>query len=385
MSSEHGVGSSRSQSARVPLVLGAAVLLVVGLGGALFARARGHENDVALASEPKGVTVVNAKSARFRDEKRFVGTVEAWNLARIGPQMVSAYVGTVLVRPGDAVERGDVLATLDCKAASAQSTAIAAQARGVEERQKAAASEAARVQQLSQGGFVSANELEQRQSQVASSMAQLDALKAQMAGKSLEVSDCTLRAPFDGEIGERLVDPGGFVKPGSAVVTVVDRRLLRIRADAPEVDVAAITPKTPVHVLLLASGTNVEATISRRSPSADPISRTVHFEIDLDPKTAVVPIGTTAELRVEVGEPKDALEIPLTAAKVRGASAGIFVVDHGIARAMSLDVVGERGGTLFLAAKLQAGTPIVKEGRAKLNDGDAVEAKVQTEPSRAPR
>lgn len=373
-----------AKNPRVPFFLGGGVLLVLALGGVLFAEARSRENDIPLASEPKGVTVVAAKSATYRPEERFVGTVEAWNAARIGPQMVSAYVGTVLVRPGDAVKRGDVLATLDCKAASAQSMVIAAQARGVEQRQKAAASEAARLSQLSQGGFVSANELEQRQSQVASNLAQLDALRAQMAGKSLEVNDCTLRAPFDGEVGDRFVDPGAFVKPGSTVVTLVDRRLLRVIADVPEIAVAAVAKDTPVRIHMLSSGVDVEGRVARRSPSADPVSRTVHFEVDLDPNTAAAPVGTTAELRVEVGVAREAIEIPLNAAKVRGKNASLFVVDHGIAKATSADVLGERGGSLFLAKTLPAGALVVKEGRAKLIDGDKVEAKLQSDAPAAP-
>jgi len=37
------------------------------------------------------------------------------------------------------------------------------------------------------------------------------------------VSDCVLRAPFDGEIATRLVDPGAFVRPGTSIVSVIDR------------------------------------------------------------------------------------------------------------------------------------------------------------------
>ena len=368
---------------RVALLVG--TLTLIALGGMLWWRARADVNDTALAQQPKGVTAVVARAAEYRHEERFVGTVRPWNEAQIGPQMVSAYVGTVLVRPGDSVKRGDVLATLDCKSATAQSQAIAAQARGIEERQKAAASEAARLQQLAQGGFVSVNELEQRQAQVAANVAQLDAFRAQMAGKSLEINDCTLRAPFDGEISARFVDPGGFVRPGSTVVTLVDRRLLRVVANAPEVDVHAIALQAPVHVRLLANDAEVEAQITRRSPSADPATRTVHFEVDLDPKTAAVPVGTTAELRVPVGEARAAVQIPLTAAKVRGTRASVFVLDHGIANAKTVTVLGERGGVLYVAGAtetaqgdaLPAGALVVKEGRARLRHGDAVEAKTE--------
>jgi RND family efflux transporter MFP subunit len=366
----------RAASARkVVIAIGLVVLSVLGLGALLLRRASARTNHVALAEQPKGVTAIVAKRTTYRPTRRFVGTVEPWLSARVGPQMVSAYVGSVLVRPGDHVHHGDVLATLDCQAANAQSQAVAASAKALEERQKAALSEAARLEQLSKGGFVSANELEQRQAQAASNEAQIAAMRAQLAGRSLEVNDCVLRSPFDGEIGARMVDPGAFVRPGSTVVTVLDRRMLRVSADVPEVDVAAVAAKTPARIRFFATQNTLDAPISRRSPSADPSTRSVHVEVDLDPKDVEVPVGTTAELLVDVGEPKEAIELPLAAAKVRGDSASIFVIDKDVAYAKTLVLLGERGGSIFLEPGVAPGALVVTEGRGVLHDGEAVLAK----------
>ena len=64
---------------------------------------------------------IAAVAKDFRPSRTYVGTMEAWLSASIGPQLVSAYVDTVLVRPGAVVKRGEVLATLDCRDASAAS------------------------------------------------------------------------------------------------------------------------------------------------------------------------------------------------------------------------------------------------------------------------
>ena len=63
---------------------------------------------------------------------RRTGTVEPWISAKVGPQYVSAYVDTVLVRPGAVVKRGRVLATLNCQNPAAMTRAIAEQARAVD-------------------------------------------------------------------------------------------------------------------------------------------------------------------------------------------------------------------------------------------------------------
>ena len=80
----------------------------------------------------------------------------------------SAYVDTVLVRPGDVVKRGQVLATLDCRNASASSKAVAMQARALEAEQEAIAHESARVAELNEGGFASPNEIEKHAAESAS-------------------------------------------------------------------------------------------------------------------------------------------------------------------------------------------------------------------------
>lgn len=358
----------------VPGVIGAIVVAIVLIGVLFSIRARSAVSDVALADEPRGVTTVRAKATPYRPTRRFVGTIEPWLSAKVGPQLVSAYVATVLVRPGDRVKRGEVLATLDCKEASLQSVVIAAQARSLEEKQKAAAGEGARVEQLSKEGFVAANDLDRQRAQLAAQSAQLDAMRAQLAGKSLIVGDCVLRAPFEGEIGARYLDPGAFVRPGGAVVDVIDRHLVRLVSDAPESDVLAIAPKTPTRITLFGSGKRVEGAIARRSPAADVGTRTVRFEIDLDPTGLDLAVGTTAEIAVDVGVPEDAIEIPLVSAKVRGKKATVFVVESGSARAVVLDVKGERGGSLFVVG-IANGVEVVTEGRGVLRDGEKVVAK----------
>ena len=359
----------------VPFAIAAVVALILLAGVALAVRARRGVSQIALADEPRGVSTVRAKTAPYRPTRRFVGTVEPWLSARVGPQMTSAYVGTVLVRPGDHVTRGEVLATLDCKQANLNSTALAARARSLEEKQKAVASEAARTEQLSKGGFVAENDLDRQRAQIASNGAQIDALRADLAGKSLAVDDCVLRAPFEGEVGARHLDPGGFARPGSGVVDVVDRHLVRLVSDAPETDVLAVAPKTPVRIVLFGSGKRVDAVVSRRSPAADLATRTIRFEVDFDPTGLDLAVGTTAEISVDVGEPIDALEIPLSSAKVRGKKATIFVVEGGVAHSVVLDVKGERAGSLFVGGKVVSGSEVVTEGRSALRDGDRVLAK----------
>jgi RND family efflux transporter MFP subunit len=350
---------------------------LLGVGGVLYMRAASSTNQIALASQPKPVTAVVGTAKPFPATRRYVGTIEPWLSTNVGPQMVSAYVDTVLVRPGDVVKRGAVLATLDCRNASAMSKVIAAQARALDAMRTASANEASRIASLLDGKYVSENEVDQKKAEAASKEAQLAALQAQAVGTSLQVDDCVLRSAFDGEVSDRRADPGAFVRPGTAIATVIDRHMVRISAEVPEEDFGVVAPGTPVRLHVLATNQDLTSRIARRSPGADPATRTTHVEIDVDNAGRTLPVWTTAELSIDVGQPIAATAVPLPTADIKGEKASVFVVAKGVARKRRAPVIGERDGVLYLDPNaLPAGVPVVLEGKNLLADGDAVAAKV---------
>lgn len=366
---------------RVPLLIGLLVCLLLGLLALLHTRARQQTNQVALSSQPKGVTVIAAAFAKYRPSRRYVGTVAPWLEARIGPQLTSAYVDTVLVRPGDRVRRSQVLATLDCRNASEQSRALAMQARALHATQEALAKETGRVSGLLEGGYVSPNEVDRRVADSASKQAELLAANARLARASLEVDDCVLRAPFDGEVADRFLDPGAFARPGSPVLSVVDREQVRIVLDVPETDCAVVEPGSEAKIRFLALGTTMVGKIARRAPAADSATRTIHAEIDLLDAQRKLPVGTTAELTLSVGETIDASELPLRAASIRGDQATLFVLAGDIAHKRKVPVLGEALGSLFVPKQaLAQGELVVTEGRALLSEGDRVQSKQEPRP-----
>lgn len=359
----------------IPFVIIGGVVVVLAIGALLIDRAASEVNHVALTSVAKPVTVVAAQGTTFRESRSYIGTLRPWIEAQIGPQFISAYVDTVLVRPGAVVRKGDVLATLDCRNASASSQAVAAEARAIDARQRALADESARLKTMLDGGFVSPNESEQKEAQSDAERAQLVSQRAKLASTNLEVNDCILRAPFDGEVATRTIDPGAFVRPGTALVAVVDRTTVRMTFDAPEGDFEMVAPGTSLTVRVLATGETFISTVTRRSPSADQETRTVHCEVDLPDPTRHLPVNTTGEVRIEVGQARPATAVPLDAASISGVKAVLFVVESGKAHKATYHVEGELGGTLFVGPALKAGTQVVSEGRAILADGDAVSVK----------
>ena len=146
-------------------------------------------------------------------------------------------------------------------------------------------------------------------------------------------------------------------------------------ADASESDFAMLAPGTPVRLHLLATGESLDAPITRRSPTADGSTRTIHFEIDLSNPGNRIPAGTTAEIFIQSAHEEPALALPVSAANIKGTKATVFVVEGGRVRKVVLTVLGEREGQIFVKPDIPVGAAVVLEGRNQLQDGDPVDAK----------
>lgn len=368
-------GPTRRAAIKVYAVVSAGTVLLVLLSLALWARTERTTRTTALVAVPKGVTVVLAAAAEFRPEHRYVGSLQPWNEAKLGPQFNSAYVTEVRVRPGDVVRRGQVLAMLQPERAQAQNEATKMQAQAIEARLAAIQHESERIAGLMKKGIVSVNDAENKLAEAKSEQAKLAAAKSQLVSSALDVEDNTLRAPFDGEVADRLLDPGAFVHPGMPIVTVVDRRMVRATAEAPEADFDLVAPGTPVRLRLLSTGRELRIDVARRSPAADPSTRTIHFELDLPNRDRSIPVGTTAEIFIAQQRGEKAVVVPVAAAAVQGTKATVWVIAGDVAHRLVVPLLGEREGQLFLDPSLPAGSRVVLDGRTQLQEGNRVVAR----------
>jgi RND family efflux transporter MFP subunit len=389
----------------------AALLAVTSIGLTLSAACATPDREPAAApTSPLAVRVVPATTVERAERIEAGGLVAAAETATVSSRVLAPVIA-VAVRAGDRVRTGDVLIRLDARDLTARVQQAGAATRAAEEALSAARSAQAaaaadhklsaashgRISQLRERNSATAQELDEADARLAAATAQVAAARANVEQATAQlaavraaanVADITesfavLRAPFDGEITERLIDPGNLATPGQPLLRLdaSGRRRIDVRVD--EARAALVRPGDRVAVLLdgqpaaagnaVLDGTVIEVA---RAIAADQRAFTV--KVALPPGTTPR-TGTFARVRFD-GARQSALVVPASAVRVQGQVTSVFVVGNGRAHNRLVQVgQTDRDGTEILAG-LDAGEPVVAAPPADLIDGRLV---VVTAPSGA--
>lgn len=314
---------------KITLTLAALSLALLGCG---------EKKPAAESSERvRGVRTIAIQRTAVPDGVEAVGTVRANQSAQLSAQIVAS-VRSVNAVEGRRVRRGDVLVVLD----DAAPRAAADQARAgiTAARQQVAAADAGyglaqatltRYQSMYEKKSVSPHEMDEMQARYKAAAAQRDAASAAQAqavagaaGARAMLSYTRIRAPFDGMVTAKNVDPGALAAPGAPLVTVEDTSSFRLEVAVDESDLRYVQLGAKVPVAIDALGEDLEATVQQFAPAADPGSRSFTVKLAL-PKDARLHSGLFGRARFPRGE-RDAVVVPRTAVIERGQMQGVYVV-----------------------------------------------------------
>jgi RND family efflux transporter MFP subunit len=221
------------------------------------------------------------------------GSVAAWEQMSLGVELSGQRVAEVLVEVGDVVSAGQPLLTLDTRALQMdvrQAEAALAQA---EANLTVASANARRGERLKQDQLIAASDADQLIAGELGASAQRQTARAQLDNARLRLGFATLRAPDDGVISQRLVQPGQVVSAGSELLSLIRKGRLEWRAELPENDLIRISPGVPVE-LRGPDGGAVAGQVRAVSPALDARSRTGVVYADL-PEPGALRAGMYAQ------------------------------------------------------------------------------------------
>jgi RND family efflux transporter MFP subunit len=205
---------------RPSTILAAAAILSAGC-----TRAESSPAPVSLAgSSLETVTAVDTVIAAAVEA---AGVAAPLQQATLSTRLMGT-VTEVLVREGDVVRRGELLVRLDTRDLTAKDDQVRAGLAAAVSRADEAERYAVRIRALYADSAAPRALLDGAEA----GLAQAQAALAQARGAQRELAAVAgygaVRAPFDGIVSRRFVDPGAFAAPGAPLVTVEDGRTLRI-------------------------------------------------------------------------------------------------------------------------------------------------------------
>jgi RND family efflux transporter MFP subunit len=202
--------STRTAASRRPPLL--AVSLLSATCGLLAACAP-SQPPVADSAAPRPALVVSVRESTDAGAP-LTGEVRAVHRAEPG-FAVAGVVTEVLVRAGERVRVGQVLARLDAAPFVAQRLAAQAEEAKAKAMHDEAGRRLARVEAAQAAGAVSPGEISAAGADVASALAALRAAKAQVDQATWSFEQATLRAGIAGTVGARHIEPGHTVAAGA--------------------------------------------------------------------------------------------------------------------------------------------------------------------------
>lgn len=376
-------------------------LLSIAIGAGIW---RSRRTDVAVVAVARGGAV---------DAVYATGTVEAADRASIKTKVTGSVV-ELLVREGDVVKKGDLLARIDnpavtfalqrgrvqlnaaAKHAGEKSPTVVAQvqhAAAIESEIAQAKIDIERSKRLSESGSVAGSETEKLTSHLRALEAQLRANEAEQAALRIDldstagqaeenvkalaaqVADTEVRAPLDGVVLRRMVEPGEVVGVNQALFDVGDvaHLILKIAIDEADVARVSVAPPSPALVTLYAFKDRVfHGTITRIFPDADRASKSFLAWVALSDAPPNLRSGMSAEVNLVVARKDDVLIAPMESL-VGGRF--VWVSEGGVARRREVVVGIHDLLRTEIVSGLHEGELVVVEGQATLVDGARLSAR----------
>lgn len=216
------------------------------------------------------------------------GVVQAVRQATLASQS-QGRVLTLGVKAGDRVRAGQVLGTIDDREALLAGEKAQAQMAQAQSEYQNAQAQWERTRELQQKGFVSKAALDSASNQMQTAQAMRDQATAAVKMSTVARGYTRLTAPFDGWVLQTHIQAGDLAVPGAPMVTVFVPQPMRVAVQVPRTRVQEAMLAAEVHVELDAPGTQATrlVPVARQVvPSADPVSQTTEWRLELSSKDA---------------------------------------------------------------------------------------------------
>ena len=346
------------------------LLVVVGILGGI--KGLQIERMIAQGKQfsppPEPVTTAVAHQETWESLLTAVGSLEAVQGVIVTAEL-SGKVERIGFEPGTKVKAGELLVQQDISAENAQ-------LRAAEASLTLAKIDLDRKSKLLAQKTISRSEYDNAEAVFKEAAAQADTIRAAVKKK-------TIRAPFDGRLGIRLINVGQVLKEGDAIVSLQSIDPIFVNFSLPQQQLAQVTSGLTVQVTTDAlPGQVVDGKITAINPQVDTATRNIQMQATLaNPEERLRP-GMFVNVAVVLPARKDVLAIPATAVLYAPYSDSVFVVEEKkeekngqpgqVVRQKFVRLGEKKGDYVAVVSGLEEGDTVVSTGVFKLRNGQSV-------------
>ena len=289
------------------------------------------------------------------------------NAEHVTSSPVAGLVTDILVAPHQRVEAGTAVARI----VSRELEELQLQLLLAVARATLASRSAEREQQLFKDGIIAQRRVQEAQAGHAEAKATLQQTKAalrlsgmsataieQVAASGVPHNSITLAAAKAGVVTEILVSPGQLVDQTTALLHVVDTRVLWLDIQVATEDLANWPPGSTLTVV----GRDVTGHVRSSNPMVSADSQMVVLRAEIDGATSKLHPGEIVAVELPVSGGKDSWNLPLSAVAHDGDHAYVFVRSAAGFEGRPVTVIDNAGERVRIEGALSAGDKVAISG-----------------------
>jgi len=328
MNSEQTAAANRNRPTRIKRAIGRMTTVLVT--GTFFAAAggiiwqatgligeRAQAVEKPQATEPMFVETTRIETVGFYTvDRAFSGQIEAPQQADLSFEQ-GGTVQFISVDEGQTIAAGEDIARLDDRILKAELERLNASKAAIEAQRELLSLDNERASELNKRGFAANQAVDRTRLGLVELDARMAEIDAGIMSVNIQLEKMTIKAPFDGIVSQRSVDPGTTIGSGQPVLSLIEdaKPVFRVGID-PQLAASMNVGET---VTLTFGSNKVDAQIISFLPQLDPTTRTQTIRAQLVEDTEIA-IGQTGEMKLEEKIETAGAWIPLSAIEdgVRG-------------------------------------------------------------------
>lgn len=343
-------------------------LLIIGFGAFITYRIIENKSDSNagkdIAGKPKAMRLsgIVVQPQTFDNNLSLSGSIEANEQVEIRSE-VSGIVESINFQEGSNVSKGQLLFKVN-------DSELRAQLSQANTKESLASENERRAKLLLQKEAISQEEYEVARAEHASTRAQSQLIKAQIAKTAV-------RAPFSGRIGLRSISKGTYITPAVPVANLVNIGKLKITFSVPEKYANQLNPNSLVQFTVTGSDKKYTAKIYAIEPAVEIATRTLQVRAITENKDGKLLPGTFANVELPLDVIKDAIVVPTQAVIPVQNGKKVFISDMGKAKEIMVETATRTDASLLILSGLKAGDTVITTGVMALKNDAPVKVTVK--------